>query len=86
MLTNFNKLTSSTFNATRAFSKKASLTGYGQHLFKGAVAAPYLKAQGLPTNTLEGTKWTTDGNADKVATAVMEWAKDNGASVYCHWF
>jgi glutamine synthetase len=64
----------------------ASFDGYGQHLFKGAVAAPYLKKAGLPEDTLDGTKWTTDGNADKVAAAVLEWAKDNGASVYCHWF
>ena len=70
------------FSATGA----ASLEGYGQHLFKGAVAAPYLKKVGLPENTLDGHKWTTDGNADKVAAAVLEWAKDNGASVYCHWF
>ena len=72
--------------AARALSQKASLEGYGRHLFKGAVAAPYLESQGLPKNTLDGVKWTTDGNADKVAAAVLEWAKDNGASVYCHWF
>lgn len=71
----------------RAFSGAASLEGYGRHLFKGAVAAPYLEAQGLPKNTLEDSAWTMDGaKADKVAFAVAEWAKDNGASVYCHWF
>ena len=64
----------------------ASFDGYGQHLFKGAVAAPYLEKAGLPKDTLDGTAWTTNGNADKVAAAVLEWAKDNGASVYCHWF
>ena len=63
-----------------------SLDGYGQHLFKGAVAAPYLERHGLPKTTLDGTKWTTDGSADKVAAAVLDWARDNGASVYCHWF
>ena len=52
----------------------------------GAVAAPYLKKAGLPENALESKDWTTNGNADKVAAAVLEWAKDNGASVYCHWF
>lgn len=25
-------------------------------------------------------------NVEQVASAVLEWAKDNGASVYCHWF
>jgi len=64
----------------------ASLDGYGGHLFKGAVAGPYLKKAGLPENTLESKDWTTNGDADKVAAAVLEWAKDNGASVYCHWF
>ena len=64
----------------------ASFDGYGQHLFKGVVAAPYLEKAGLPKDTLDGTAWTTNGNADKVAAAVLEWAKDNGASVYCHWF
>lgn len=62
-----------------------SLEGYGDHLFKGAVAAPYLAKQNLPANALE-SNWATNGNADKVAAAVLEWAKDNDASVYCHWF
>ena len=53
----------------------ASLEGYGQHLFQGAVAAPYLKKAGLAENTLASPAWTTNGNADKVASAVLEWAK-----------
>ena len=44
----------------------ASLDGYGQHLFKGAVAAPYLEKHGLAKNTLEEMNWPKDGNADKV--------------------
>jgi hypothetical protein len=44
----------------------ASLEGFGQNLFKGAVATPYLKAQGLSTDILESHAWTTDGNAEKV--------------------
>lgn len=60
-------------SGVRRFS--ASLEGYGQHLFKGAVAAPYLKKAGLPEDTLEGSSWTTNGQADKVASAVLEWAK-----------
>lgn len=43
-----------------------SFDGYGQHLFKGAVAAPYLEKVGLPVNTLETNTWTTNGQADKV--------------------
>eukprot|EP01041_Mallomonas_annulata_P007147 gene7147-14548_t len=86
----FSKLSRSVVSRSRlpiAFRGLAvSLEGYGQHLFKGAVAAPYLEKQGLPKNTLDGTTWTTDGNVDKVAAAVLEWARDNGASVYCHWF
>jgi len=72
----------------RTFSANGpvSLTGYGDHLFKGAVADKYLKTQGLSAATLDTAAWTTDGKADKVAAAVLEWAKDNGASVYCHWF
>jgi hypothetical protein len=85
----------------------ASLEGFGQNLFKGAVAAPYLKAQGLSPDILESHAWTTDGNAEKVriftvgpwalqsltfefclqvAAAVLEWAKENDATMYTHWF
>jgi len=59
---------------------------YGKHLFRGEVAAPYLIAQGLPANTVDGTEWVKNGSADKVAEAVLSWAKDNKASVFCHWF
>ena len=46
----------------------ASLEGFGDHVFKGAVAAPFLRAQGLDPTVLEWTKWVTDGSADKVNT------------------
>jgi glutamine synthetase len=64
----------------------ATLDGYGDHLFKGAVAAPYLTKHGLAANALDTHAWTTDGSKDKVAAAVLDWAKDNGASTYTHWF
>ena len=64
----------------------ASLEGFGDHLFKGSVAAPYLAKHGLSKDTIEIGKWPSDGTADKVAAAVLDWAKDNNASVYCHWF
>ena len=51
-----------------ARSMSASLEGYGDHLFKGRVAAPYLEKQGLPSDTLDSPEWTTNGNADKVCT------------------
>ena len=50
----------------KARSMSASLEGYGDHVFKGAVAAPFLRDQGLDPTVLEGTKWVTDGSADKV--------------------
>ena len=43
-----------------------NLDGYGQHLFKGSVAAPYLVKAGLAANTLDTPAWTSNGNADKV--------------------
>ena len=68
--------------SVRQLSGAASLEGYGRHLFKGAVAAPYLEAQGLPKNTLDDPKWTSsDATADKVAAAVLEWAKDKYARI-----
>ena len=44
----------------------ASFDGYGQHVFKGAVATPYLEKAGLASNTLDTPAWTSNGNADKV--------------------
>jgi glutamine synthetase len=60
--------------------------GFGQHLFRGAVAAPYLQNAGLPADVLDSSAWTQDGSADRVAAAILAWAQDNGASVYCHQF
>ena len=66
---------------------RITLEGYGKNLFKGAVAAPYLSKVGLPEDTLDKGEWVRDeGMADKVAAAVLDWAQNNGASVYCHWF
>ena len=45
-----------------AFSSVASLEGYGQHLFKGVVAHPYLEAVGLPKDTLDTPAWTKNSN------------------------
>ncbi len=39
---------------------------YGNHVFRGGVAAPYLQKQGLPVSVLDDGNWTTNGNIDKV--------------------
>lgn len=46
-------------------------TQYGQHVFKGAVAGPYLEKQGLPANTLDCPAWTSNGEADKVCKSFI---------------
>ena len=56
-----NRLTSLRMSTTAV-----SLEGYGKHVFKGSIAAPYLKKHGLPVTTLDTPAWTSDGNADKV--------------------
>ena len=44
----------------------ASFDGYGEHVFKGAIASPYLTSVGLAADTLDTPAWTSNGNADKV--------------------
>mmetsp|Transcript_20871 Transcript_20871/g.53836 ORF Transcript_20871/g.53836 Transcript_20871/m.53836 type:complete len:696 (-) Transcript_20871:78-2165(-) len=63
----------------------ASFASYGKNVFKGAVADKYLTKQGLPAGALNDYSWTKT-SADKVAAAVGEWASDNGATSFCHWF
>lgn len=78
---------SRSFACSTHSSKAVDLSGYGEHYFKGAVAAPYLTKHNLAANVLETNAWTKDtATADKVALAVLDWAKANGASVYAHWF
>jgi len=62
-----------------------NLDTYGTYKFKGKVAAPYLKAQGLPVDTLDNPMWTHT-LSDKVAKAVVEWCKAKGATMATHWF
>ena len=74
-------------NAVQSALLGKSFKLYGRGLFKGSVAAPYLEAVGLPAYTLQGTLWAKKpAVADLVAKAVLMWARDNGASAYCHWF
>jgi len=49
------------------------------------VAEKYLKKHGESAALLATSEWTKD-KSDLVAAAIMDWAKDNGASVFCHWF
>jgi len=64
-----------------------NLAEYGSFKFKGAVAAPFLQAVGLPGNALDDSSWQEDkAKADKVAKAVMTWAVSKGATMYTHWF
>ena len=51
------------------------------------MARPYLEAVGLPGNALDDHSWQEDkAKADKVAKAVMTWAKEKGATMFTHWF
>mmetsp|Transcript_8367 Transcript_8367/g.25991 ORF Transcript_8367/g.25991 Transcript_8367/m.25991 type:complete len:706 (+) Transcript_8367:56-2173(+) len=63
------------------------LEGYGDHLFKGAVADAYLSKQGLPAGVLNSSAWMSDPEtADRVAAGVLEWATENDATNFTHIF
>jgi len=62
-----------------------NLASYGTYKFKGAVAAPYLREQGLPGDILDDPNWTKL-HSDKVAAAVVAWCKAKGATMATHWF
>ncbi len=57
--------------AMRANGSAVSLEGFGDHVFRGAVAAPYLKKHGLAPDAINGAAWTTDGRADKVKCYIL---------------
>jgi len=64
-----------------------TLDGYGENVFRGAVAEPYLKENGLKLAELESGSWVkSPDKADQMAKAVLGWATDRGASSFCHWF
>jgi len=64
----------------------SSSSEYGTYKFKGVEAAKWMKNQGLSPTTLDDPQWQFDkAIADKVALAVMEWAKHKGASMVTHW-
>lgn len=69
----------------RSFASLDKYSDYGKGVFKGKVADEYLKKQGLDVSVLDDPSWTVN-HADAVAKAVIDWANDNDANVYCHWF
>jgi len=72
-------------SGARALSSLDAYGDYGKALFKGTVADEYLKKHGADATLLDDPSWTAT-SADTVAAAVLDWALDNGANVYCHWF
>lgn len=71
--------------SSRLFASLAAYEDYGKHVFKGTVADSYLKKHGANADVLKDPSWTVN-HSDTVAKAVLDWAADNGANVYCHWF
>jgi len=69
----------------RSFASLEPYDDYGKALFKGTVADGYLKNHGLDASILDDPSWTST-HADGVAKAVLDWASDHEANVYCHWF
>eukprot|EP00961_Rhodomonas_salina_P040106 539091-Rhodomonas_salina.1 len=65
--------------------KDGATVQYGSRVFTGAVADKYLKMQGEKGDILKDPSWVKT-KADKVAAALMQWGKDNNATVYTHWF
>mmetsp|Transcript_7259 Transcript_7259/g.26711 ORF Transcript_7259/g.26711 Transcript_7259/m.26711 type:complete len:737 (-) Transcript_7259:1365-3575(-) len=70
---------------TKASIGTENFDNYGKHCFRGNVAEKYLSKYGLKASILDTPDWTSS-KADEVAAAVLDWAVDNGAHVFCHWF
>jgi len=65
----------------------ASLKGYGENVFWGVTASPFLMQEGLTIADIEDPSWTKDAaKADKVAAAVLQFAISRGAKSFCHLF
>jgi hypothetical protein len=50
---------------------EVKLDGFGEHVFRGDIAKPFLEKQGLAAEILEGYSWCFDGNADKVISCLL---------------
>ena len=69
------------------FSKH--LGHYGGKMFSGVVAKKYLMAAGLPVGLQDKVfddRALLNAHKDTIAKAVVQWAKDNEATMYSHWF
>jgi len=77
--------TTKTTTQTRGLASIDAYEEYGKHCFTGTVADHYLKKHGSSGAVLKDPSWTKN-HADVVAKAVLDWAVDNGANTYCHWF
>lgn len=74
------------FASSLKLSMSTDISKYGSKLFKGKVAKSYLNKAGLQDDCVEKAEWATNGDEDKMAAAILEWAKDNDATSICHWF
>jgi len=71
--------------AVRGMASMEAYSEFGKSLFTGKVADEYLKKHGADGEILKNPAWVQT-HSDVVANAVFDWATDNGANVYCHWF
>lgn len=71
--------------SVRGFASTELYSDYGKHAFTGKIADDYLKKHGASGDILKDASWT-ETHADVVAAAVLDWAADNGAHTFCHWF
>eukprot|EP00525_Craspedostauros_australis_P000568 CAMPEP_0198131082 /NCGR_PEP_ID=MMETSP1442-20131203/55361_1 /TAXON_ID= /ORGANISM="Craspedostauros australis, Strain CCMP3328" /LENGTH=122 /DNA_ID=CAMNT_0043791819 /DNA_START=71 /DNA_END=436 /DNA_ORIENTATION=- len=72
-------------SSVRAFASLEAYQDFGKAVFTGKVADEYLKKHGASGAVLKDPNWVNT-DADVVANAVFDWAIDQGANVYCHWF
>jgi len=85
----FNEKSSTSSLAAKTFDRDPltvpGMEEYGKNVFTGTVAEKYLKKYGESVETLNDPNWVNE-KSDNVAAAILEWATDNGADTYCHWF
>ncbi len=63
------------------------LSHYGKKLFTASTAGPFLKKAGLSKEALSSGEWVkSQDGADRMAIALMEWAKAEGATSMTHWW
>jgi len=69
----------------RSMASLSQFNDFGKNVFTGKVADEYLSKHGASKEVLDDPTWVQT-HSDAVANAVFDWAIDNGANVYCHWF